>query len=61
MLLGELWLGKTFNTQEKEEKDLLIVLKKYKCEMLFILENTNDVLRISTFWVGPKIKMPVLY
>lgn len=49
MLLGELWLGKTFNTQEKEEKDLLIVLKKYKCEMLFILENTNDVLRISTF------------
>lgn len=27
MLLGELWLGKTFNNQKKEEKSLLIVFK----------------------------------
>ena len=27
MLLGELWLDKTFKNQKKEEKSLLIILK----------------------------------
>lgn len=35
MLLGELWLGKTFNTQKKEEKSLLIAFKSMSMKRYF--------------------------
>lgn len=36
MLLGELWLGKTFNNQKKEEKSLLIAFKNMSMKHYFL-------------------------
>lgn len=36
MLLGELWLGKTFNNQKKEEKSLLTAFKNMSMKHYFL-------------------------
>lgn len=48
MLLGELWLGKTFNNQKKEEKSLLIAFKNMSMKHYFT-GNSNDTVRNSAF------------
>lgn len=44
MLLGELWLGKTYPREGRQS--LLVVFKKYRHESLLILANSNDTFNI---------------